>query len=45
LTDIKDTGDFPADEFIVRRERIYDAIGDGALALVRAEAPPRAVRF
>jgi len=41
LTDIKDTGDFPADEFIVRRERIYDAIGDGALALVRAEAPPR----
>jgi len=40
-TEIKDTQDFPADEFIARRERIYDAIGDGALALVRAEAPPR----
>ncbi len=41
LTEIKDTSDFPADEFIARREHIYDAIGDGAPALVRAEAPQR----
>lgn len=41
LTDIKDTQDFPAEEFVARRERIYDAIGEGSLALLRAEEPSR----
>ena len=31
--------DFPAEEFIERRQRIFDAIGDEAMALIQGAAP------
>jgi Xaa-Pro aminopeptidase len=33
--------DFPAEEFVIRRERIFDAIGSKALALLQGAPPPR----
>jgi Xaa-Pro aminopeptidase len=33
--------DFPAEEFIARRERIYDAIGDEGYALLQSAPAPR----
>lgn len=40
------TEDFPPEEFRSRRERVYDAIGANALALIQgAPSPPGYVRF
>ncbi|HXV63895.1 MAG TPA: Xaa-Pro peptidase family protein [Vicinamibacteria bacterium] len=40
------TEDFPSEEFVARRQKVYDAIGPNALALVQgAPSPPGYVRF
>ncbi len=40
------TRDFPPEEFAQRRERVYDAIGPGAIAVIQGEPTPRGyVRF
>ncbi|HOU12651.1 MAG TPA: Xaa-Pro peptidase family protein [Anaerolineae bacterium] len=33
--------DFPAEEFVARREKLFDAIGDGAYALLQSAPAPR----
>jgi len=39
------TNDFPPQEFAARREKIYDAIGDGMALLQGAPSPPGYTRF
>ena len=35
------TQDFPPEEFAARRDKVYDAIGPGAVAVLQGEATPR----